>query len=63
MPDKEIERHPDKQPSHSAMNIVDRGDDVVWTLRVRGLGVVMLRGSGAAWHGVSIFTEDELQFD
>jgi len=45
------------------MNIVDRGDDVVWTLRVRGLGVVMLRGSGAAWHGVSIFTEDELQFD
>lgn len=64
MADKFLERSPDKQPSHSGMDISDRGDSVVWLLKVRGLGVLMLRGDHTKdWHGVSIFTDEQLQFD
>jgi hypothetical protein len=64
--DPEVERSPDRQPSHSRYVVEDRGRDVVAVLEVRGLGAIVIRGTVAnatEWHGVSIFSTDELQFD
>ncbi len=44
--EKMVERHPDKVPSFGAIDIKDDGADLVWSLDVRGLGVVKVRMSG-----------------
>lgn len=49
------------------MVIEDRKTDVIWALRVRSLGALVLRASlvDGKWefNGLSIFTEEELLFD
>lgn len=63
-----IERHPDKRPSNNRMVVEEIGAsrDIIWVLEVRGVGVVVMRADtidGDVKHGLSIFTNEELQFD
>lgn len=58
--------HPDLTPSSSGMFACETADGWVWGLRVKGLGVVLLKTSSSPLdayprvEGVSIFTEDEI---
>lgn len=49
------------------MVIEDRGNDVLWALPVRGLGVILMRASMVdgkpVFNGLSTFTDEEMQFD
>lgn len=63
-PDLLIERHPDKLPASGGIYFEDRGPDVICVLKVRGLGALVFRGvTMRDWHGVSIFTSDEIAFE
>jgi hypothetical protein len=58
--------NPDRWPSHSGTYCEDRGHDVIWVLRVKGLGAIVMRAvqDNKTFHlkddGVSIFTDGEI---
>lgn len=65
--EKDIDYSPDHRPSDAGMVIEDRGDDVLWALPVRGLGVILMRASMVdgkpVFNGLSTFTDDEIKFN
>jgi hypothetical protein len=62
--EKLVERSPDKRPSESGFYIEDRGPDVIAVLRLADGSALVIRGNAPnEWHGVSIFTKDQIQFD
>jgi len=65
MPENDVERSPDKQPSHSRLLIKELdSNSVLCVMEVKGLGALVFRGFVAEeQHGVALFTDEEIKFD
>ena len=59
-----LDPSPDRCPSNSGMDIEDRKDRILWLLKVRGVGAILLRSQldSGKWvfSGMSIYTDAEI---
>lgn len=55
---------PDRCPSESGMEIEDLEDRILWLLKVRGIGAILLRSNlvDGKWvfNGISIYTDTQI---
>lgn len=61
-----IDPNPDNQRSSSAMWVEDKGRELLWVLKVKGLGALVMRATSDAetgrlsFEGLSEFTDSEI---
>lgn len=67
--EKDVERSPDKQPSHSEFWYLSNDRDTTLIMEVKGLGCITMRATGGhddgklRFEGLALVTSEEILFD